>query len=245
MDRRVFVSFESLGYPKVGADYALPKDTSHHLANVLRLKAGSNILILNSEGGEAAFVGELLAENGKVRILRSLPLEERVSPVHTLVFAISKGEKNDFVCEKATELGVSKIVFWESARSIVRLKSSEDLEKKLKRWREISKSSASQCRRENVAEVEVAKTVEAVLSALTPRSFLCSLAPDALPLGRAIENKEPFTLIVGPEGDLSPDEERTLREFGCIPVSLGPYVLRAETAAVVAIAQAVAVWEIL
>jgi len=152
-----------------------------------------------------------------------------------LALALAKGEKVELVVQKATELGVSRIVPWEAERSVMRL-AGERAEERAKRWRRIAEEAARQCGRADVPEVRTPASLAQLVAEL-PAGFLPLVfhgegsAPIAqLPAAAGV------VAVVGPEGGLSPAELGTLERAGAVRASLGPRTLRAETAAIVAVA---------
>ncbi|HVP69517.1 MAG TPA: 16S rRNA (uracil(1498)-N(3))-methyltransferase [Anaeromyxobacteraceae bacterium] len=202
----------------------------HHLVDVLRLEAGAPVEVFDGEGGawEAVFTGSELVLG-----------ERRQAPrpgvaVH-LALALAKGEKTDWVVQKATELGASRLLPWRAARSVVRLDGDRALER-TRRWQRIAAEAARQCGRSDVPEVSPPAGLADVLRA--PAGFV-RLALDVAGVRLATTvpgDARGFLAVVGPEGGMTDGELRTCREAGCTLASLGPRVLRAETAAIAATA---------
>ena len=226
---------------------ALSEADAHHARDVLRLAVGSPItLILRQSGRSFDAVVNDLAPLITVRI--TAPSEDlaRPSRVRRILFALCKGDRNDLVCEKATELGVGVVHLFQSDRSIVRLDSPADIEKKRTRWDKIAEGAAKQCGRTSVPQVLVSRSLEDALTSAPleqhERRFYCSLAAHSREL-RTVPPPAGFIhLCVGPEGDFTPAEEARLAARGGEAISLGPTVLRSETAAIAAIAMALGVW---
>jgi 16S rRNA (uracil1498-N3)-methyltransferase len=154
----------------------------------------------------------------------------------TLLQAVSKGERMDLVVQKATELGVTRIVPVLSARSVPR----PGAEGRHKRWRTIAQEAARQCGRADLPAVEVPCPLAQALgeAAAGPGTRLVLWeASSGAPLRRALDGSErAVTLLVGPEGGLAADEVEAAVAAGFRPVGLGPRILRTETAALVAVA---------
>jgi 16S rRNA (uracil1498-N3)-methyltransferase len=159
-----------------------------------------------------------------------------------LLVALAKGEKMDLVVQKTTELGVAAILPFEAERSVVRL-DAERGEERARRWRRIAEEAARQCGRADVPEVAVPATLARALAAV-PRSHALHLllapgAGAARPAGPAVAAAPlGHAIVVGPEGGLSPGEVAACLAAGARVTSLGPRTLRAETAAIVAVALA-------
>jgi 16S rRNA (uracil1498-N3)-methyltransferase len=168
--------------------------------------------------------------------------------VHSLVFALCKGDHNDEVCRKATEFGVHNVIFWQSARSVVRL-AGKDRAAKLERWTKIAESACAQSGQPRAPKITLCLSEAELFSALASvklpgdRLLCCSLSSGAAQLRSLDRPENGVHLLVGPEGDLTPEEEQALAKFGFEPVTLGRSRLRAETAAVAAIAAVECLWE--
>ncbi len=212
-----------------GGSARLTPEARHYLRDVLRLHPGAEIEIFDGAGGvyRATFTyGELL------------PVGERCQapPPGALVwlaFGLSRGEKPDLAIQKATELGAARLLPWQAARSVVRLEGVRAADR-ADRWRRIAAEAARQCGRADVPEVAGPATLAEVLTA-APAAF-ARLVFDANgePLG-PVEARG-ILAIVGPEGGLAQEEIDACAAGGCRFTSLGPRVLRAETAAIAAVA---------
>jgi 16S rRNA (uracil1498-N3)-methyltransferase len=144
------------------------------------------------------------------------------------------------VADWATELGVASITFFQSERSIVRLRDEKERATRKERFLKIARAAAQQSKRSTVPEIVLVKSLADGLSFVPSEGIklTCSLAPDAIPLQTAISgspSRSSVHLVVGPEGDFSPTEESLLENSGFIRASLGGTVLRAELAVVAAI----------
>lgn len=228
---------------------SLNKNDSQHLSRVLRLRPGAQVLVVSRNSGcEYEAIITELGPPILAKLIRQKPKKSFKGRVHTLAFAISKNDKNDLVCQKACELGVQQIVFWCAQRSVVKVVSDSDSKKKLRRWNDIAEAAAKQSCQNFIAKVQIVDGIQALLSASVTsyghqNSWLwCSLSGDAKPIREIPPPKGGVGLIVGPEGDFSPQEEVSMRQAGCLPISLGPFILRAETAALVAIAMTQGIW---
>ena len=158
--------------------------------------------------------------------------------VHLLA-GITAGERMEWLVEKATELGVASITPIEAERSVMRLKGDRAT-KRQERWQAIAASACEQCGRNRVpliqAPVDLAQWLGQALLAHAPR-YVLSLADGSVPLKTAlVANTREAVFLSGPEGGLSPAEEQLACAHGFMPVTLGPRVLRAETAPLAALA---------
>lgn len=219
----------------------LETSDAHHCADVLRLEAGDMVVVFDGLGRVAE--AELLAVHRKQCLLRlgdahtSPPLQCSI----TLAQAIPKGKNMDLVIQKAVELGASAVIPLLSERTVVRLEDATDAARKQERWQSIAIEACKQCGRNLVPRVALPSSVEGFLKGLPSEEFLllASLQPGALPIKEALalhaascgSSPQRVTVLVGPEGDFTPEEIARLKKAGAISVTLGPTILRAETAA--------------
>ncbi len=221
-------------------------DEFHHLAQVLRTQTGDRLTVFDGRGNEMHC--SVVARDQRTVALRPLqrthtdPLPYSI----TLAQALPKGSAMDLIVEKATELGARTIQPLFSDRSVVKLSSTE-ANKKQERWRQISIEACKQCGNNWLPEIAPLKTVADFLR--SPVNYdlklIGSLQPDARPLRQLITESSshysPLTpsstlLLIGPEGDFTPAELAAAKTVGCAPLSLGPLILRSETAAIAALA---------
>lgn len=213
---------------RIDGGLARPDPASlHYLADVLRLPPGSPVEVFDGAGGawDATFTGSELRLGQR----RAAPLP---GAVVWLAFALARGEKGDWIVQKGTELGVARLVPWQAERSVVRLEPDRAAER-ARRWRRIAEEAARQSGRADVPEVAVPGPLAAALAA--PPGFVrIAFHPGAgSPLSDlAGRGAAGFLAVVGPEGGLTDAELRACIDAGCALSSLGPRVLRAETAAV-------------
>lgn len=222
----------------------LSKDDSHYLLTVLRLPYGTEIEVASSDTGELAN-GVIHDDNGQpsVRLTGLIAQEHQHQREITILVALCKGPKNDLLVDWTTELGCTNVIFWQSDRSIVRLKNTAEAEQKRVRYQKIAQSAAQQSKQRLIPQVAVFLSLELALEALSPRShctrLICSLAPSSPPIKEVLHNTESSkscVLAVGPEGDFTPDEYTALINVGEFsPVSLGKSTLRSELAVLTAL----------
>jgi 16S rRNA (uracil1498-N3)-methyltransferase len=212
---------------------ALAPDEAHYLRDVLRLAPGDAVEAFDGEGGRheariaPGFDALLLGPRGEAAPPRAL--------VH-LAFALAKGEKNDLVVQKATELGAARLLPFAAARSVVRL-DAERGDDRARRWRRIAAEAARQCGRAEVPDVAAPAPLAAALAAAPAGFRLVVFDAGGLPLEAALDPAAPGHLVVtGPEGGLTAGEVEACVAAGARVASLGPRVLRAETAALAAVA---------
>jgi 16S rRNA (uracil1498-N3)-methyltransferase len=220
----------------VGQSLALPAGPARHV-QVLRLQPGALITLFNGQGGEFEAVVEHMgrADVG-VRVERHLAVERECRRQVHLAVGIPANERMDWLVEKATELGAAGIQPLMTERTVLRLKGDR-AERKVAHWQGIAVAACEQCGRNRVPTVHPLRDLRGWLAALPadPQRWMLSPAaqsPDAPSLGAG-----GLTLLSGPEGGLSPAEERAAREAGFLPVSLGPRVLRADTAPLAALSR--------
>ena len=218
-----------------GDRVAFAADDAHKLRNVLRKRSGDRVEVVDSAG--AAFAASLDVDARAVTAQLEEPLmREGAEPALrvTLAQAIPKGHKIDFVIEKATELGVERIVPVRTARVI----ASDTNAAKVERWRRIAKSAAQQSGRTHVPGVEDIVSWDALLASFArfDRVYVpWELAPP-LPLREALAHDadaRTVLLAIGPEGGFAADEIARATDAGATVVSLGRRILRTETAALV------------
>lgn len=219
----------------VEGDHArLTPEARHYLRDVLRLAPGDGVEVFDGAGG--AWAGRV--EEGFETLALGPRRERRTAPAEVwLLFALAKGEKPDLVVQKATELGVSALVPFAAARSVVRLDPAKG-EERARRWRRIAEEAARQCGRDDVPDVRAPATLEDALAGVPARFGKIVLHREGgvslSALGPATEGA--WAAVVGPEGGLDEVELRACEGVGFRRVALGPRTLRAETAAIVCVA---------
>jgi 16S rRNA (uracil1498-N3)-methyltransferase len=220
----------------------LTKDDARHLTRVLRVEPGQRFEISDNHAAWLAEVTEARGERVVFRVLE--PIESPAAPVHiTLIAAIVKFDRFEWIVEKATELGVARILPMEAARTEKGL--FEASRKRSERWRKIAHESSQQARRVSVPEiVSAVPFARGVGEEATYRYFLDEAgAPpflSMLPPQRTAADR--VALMIGPEGGWTESERQRATDAGWTAVSLGPLILRAETAAVAALAVVGGAW---
>lgn len=227
----------------IGQLVQLPETVAHHV-QVLRLAPGELITLFNSEGGEyTAALSEIGRRSASAEVREHLPREVELPFAITLAQALPEGSKMDWIIEKAIELGVSAIQPLAAQRCVVRL-SAERAEKKLEHWRGIIVSASEQCGRNRLAALHAPEDVSRWLArpADAPRILLSPRGEQTLATWAGAHAAQDLTLMVGPEGGFSTAEEDAAIAAGAIPLTMGPRVLRTETAALAAAATLQALW---
>lgn len=209
-------------------------DASRHLTTVLRLKEQDKIILFNGDGLEhTATIVYVKKQTVQVKIINSYT-KNNESPLKIhLGQVISKGERMDFVVQKATELGVHSITPLFSERSVVHLKG-ERLDKKKEHWQKVVISACEQCGRTLIPTVFQPISILEWIHARedTLRLVLNLSAEKGLP---SLSTIETVAVLIGPEGGLSDQELEYAQNKGFVSVQLGPRVLRTETATLAAI----------
>ncbi|PUA27751.1 MAG: 16S rRNA (uracil(1498)-N(3))-methyltransferase [Cellvibrio sp. 79] len=219
----------------------LEEAASHHLSKVLRMQAGRELILFNGSGGEfAAIIQEVSKKTVTVAIAEHIA-DNRESPLQLeLAIGISRGERFEWVLQKATELGVTRITPLITERTEVKT-GGERQEKLLDRWQQILISACEQCQRnllpELSAPVQISDWLTTVNSDL--RFVLHHRDSKTLP---AEQKPQSVTLLIGPEGGLSESEITQAQEKNFNALTLGPRVLRTETAPVAAISLVQYLW---
>lgn len=232
-------------------EVALNKSESQHIAKALRYKVGQEITLVCSDS-EVRFKAVITSNKNPitVKVVAPEPKTPTQSKLGCVAFALLKGNHNDILCEKATEIGAKEILFWSAERSIVRL-NKERAKERLKRLQRISKEACQQCGRSDKPSIIWKDSSNSVLEYLNTKNksldlFLCCSTSPSASLMREVEfansTGSQIHLIVGPEGDFSNKEETEICDFGFLSVSLGPLILRAETAGICAMSQAQGLW---
>ena len=222
-----------------GAEVVLDNQTSRHLASVLRLNNGDPVTLFNGSGGEyTATLTSCSAKKVCARIDQHKNVEKESPLAITLAIGISRGDRMDTVIQKATEMGVISIIPLFTERTEVKLKG-ERLEKKLRHWQQIAISACEQCGRNLVPEIQTAQKLSDWLRSTTlenvDQKFVLHHRSDQ-DLTAVQTTPESVILLVGPEGGLSADEISAAADKNFNPLTLGPRVLRTETAPLAAIA---------
>ncbi len=223
------------------SEFALPDANAHYLTRVLRMEVGRPLVVFNGRGGE--YAAEIVQANKQsCRIcLREFTAENRQSPLNThLAIGISKGERFDWVLQKAVELGVTQITPLITERTEVRM-NAERQEKKIAHWQQILVSSAEQCQRNILPELHAACELS---------DFVANNSADVKLVlhHRSTENlrgqatPKDVALLIGPEGGLSGEEIAVAQSNGFAALTLGPRVLRTETAPIAALSLVQFLW---
>jgi 16S rRNA (uracil1498-N3)-methyltransferase len=214
----------------------LDEAETHHALDVLRLQKGSRGVAFNGEGTEATF--EIAGIEKKRLGLTTLQhaRSSQLSTAITLGQAVPKGKNMDLIIQKATELGVSEIHPLLSERTVIQC-DEEDSAKKQVKWQSVAIEAAKQCGQNWLPKVQRPQKIKDFFTKLDRYDLLliASLQPDAVSLRNvlreAADRPRKVLVLIGPEGDFTPAECALAKSSGCRPVTLGPIILRTETAA--------------
>ncbi|MFT3896892.1 MAG: 16S rRNA (uracil(1498)-N(3))-methyltransferase [Thermomonas sp.] len=217
-----------------GYEVALPESAAAHLVRVLRLREGDECILFNGDQFDyLAKITQIAKREVRAKILNSSLLTNE-SPLRiVLVQGIARGEKMDWILQKATELGVAGFVPVHAERGEVRL-DGERAEKRLRHWRSVVVSACEQSGRAHIPEVVAPRTLADALTGLPAVRLL--LDPEAAQQLPSRIVGDACAIAIGPEGGWSATDIATLEAAGFIGARLGPRVLRTETAGIAAIA---------
>ncbi len=227
-----------------GATLSLPDSTARHV-QVLRMQPGQSITLFNGQGGEwDATITRMGRSDVDVCLGAHHASEREAGRSVQLALGMPANERMDWLIEKATEIGVNSLQPLHTSRSVLRL-SGERAEKKQNHWQSVAVAACEQCGGNRVPTVALVRDLAAWLKALPPIDpqapvlrCLLSLADGTQPLALMLANlpvNAAVCFLSGPEGGLNAQEETLAIASGFTPVTLGPRVLRAETAALTAL----------
>ncbi|MEM6582194.1 MAG: 16S rRNA (uracil(1498)-N(3))-methyltransferase [Pseudomonadota bacterium] len=207
---------------------------SRHLARSLRMKPGDHLIVFNGKGGQYAAVVESVQRSTVNVTTNRFDAIERESKLSvTLGITVSRGDRMDWIVQKATELGVSGIVPLISERCEVRLKGDR-IEKKLNHWQQIIASACEQCGRNRLPSIQPPLAIEQWINETDAslKLVLHHLAEEAVALKDAPAS---IALLIGPEGGLTNEEVDAATHANFRAIRLGPRVMRTETAPIAAL----------
>lgn len=215
----------------------LPTELFRHAIQVLRMKAGDPLIIFNGEGGEyLAELSDVGKRKASADIISFDPVDRESDLQLTLVQSIIKPDKMDLTIQKCVELGVTHIRPVISQRSVVRM-GRDKLDKKLSHWQAIAINACEQSGRTRIPTILTPSAFDAWLETPTENNETrLMLMPGDYPrmntLQGSLPEKPQISLMIGPEGGFTDDEVAACQQHGITTLSLGPRILRAETAAI-------------
>jgi 16S rRNA (uracil1498-N3)-methyltransferase len=230
--------------PNEWSSATLTGSEAHHARDVLRLQPGARVTLFNGQGCEAtAEISALNSGAVQLRILHEAvtpPLRARI----ILAQAIPKGKNMDLIVQKAVEIGAAEIFPLLSGRTVVQLDAESTMQKQAK-WQTVALEAAKQCGQNWLPQVHVPRTPDDFFAAAHATScdlrLIGSLQPGALHLKKILADHAEahagarparVLMLIGPEGDFTPAEIALARSHDCAPLTLGPIILRVETAAI-------------
>jgi len=227
---RIFVEQLEPGQLAIGGD------EHHYLGRVRRVRVGDAIELRDAQGRRAAAtIAAMTAAETLVTVGEVLHVASPVPAIDALVPLI-KGDRMDTCLEKLVEVGADEIVLWPAARAVVRL-DAERREARLAKYRAALQAGARQCGRAAVPAIRAADSLATALASLPPATPTAArLVLDPAADRGTLPTADDVTILSGPEGGIAPDELDALAAAGFAAVGLGPSVLRADTAPVVAVA---------
>lgn len=212
---------------------------AYHMSRVLRMKPGERVTLI-AEDGQAAIAVIQQVEESCIRLCpEEIIKEERESPVKvSLAQCLPKSDKMDYIVQKAVELGVDSIIPVISQNTVVRYDAKKKAER-VSRWQKIAGEAAKQSGRLQVPVVTAVQDIAQLFQYIDKESKVLLLyegqADSTLKQVLRKGDSRHYTIIVGPEGGFSPDEVQLCRSLGALIITLGPRILRTETAPVAAI----------
>ena len=227
---RFFVQKESIKANRI----SITGKEAHHILDVMRLKISDEVTLFDGTGREYTGVVKSIGRKSlevEIKSVRTARNEAHYSVA--LIQSIPKREKMDYIVEKATELGVARIIPVTTERTIPEWNDAKKAAI-VERWREIAKEAAKQCGRSDVPEiVSIMEFNKAVTTAVYDLKLIAVLSDKAIKLKDALKSATGGNIVVaiGPEGDFTPEEAESALEAGFRIVSLGPRVLKSDTAA--------------
>jgi 16S rRNA (uracil1498-N3)-methyltransferase len=228
---RFFISPDQIS----GARISIAGEDVRHIATVLRMQAGDELLLCDGDGAEYTVRITRVERSGITTEITNQSKRELRHPRITLGQGLPKSDKMDLIVQKATELGAACIVPLVTERAVVKVR---DEEKRLARWQKIAREAAMQSNRPDMPKIEAIRGFDDYLRTLNSELGTLLLLPweegtepirNVLRRNPAVQN---IIVLIGPEGGFSKAEAESAKTRGFHPVSLGPNILRTETAAI-------------
>lgn len=214
---------------KINNNFILGNDDLYHICTVMRMKDNDKIYVVYDEVTYICCLRNVKT-NIEIEILERLENNINSNLEVTLFLPLLKEQKMDLVLQKATELGIFKIVPITTSRSIIKLNDGKE-DKKLERWRRICKEASEQAHRTTIPEVASVMNINE-LSVCDGINIVCSTKEKEKNIKYVLQNNkdcDKINVVIGPEGGLAIKEEEYLKEIGYIPVTLGNNIMRVET----------------
>ena len=196
----------------------------HHIKKVMRMNPDDEVIVVYQDKSYLCF----LNNNYEILLKEELTEQNDLLPYVSLIVPVLKEQKLDYILQKSTELGVSKIILYYSERGIV--KENDKSLKKIQRWKMILKEASEQSHRNTIPEIEIMSLDE--ITKLEGLNIVCSTIEKSTTIKNILKTNSKYdriNLVIGPEGGLSNKEETKLLDNDFIPVTLGKRILRVET----------------
>lgn len=220
-----------------GKGVGLSEQAGLHLTRVLRLDAGAPLTLFDGTGGEYSGILERDGKKVWARVGEHDPVERESRLDITLLQGVARGERMDLIVQKATELGVSRIVTVLAERSVVKV-DAKQRERKREHWQAVAIAACEQSGRNRVPDVSEPMPLAEACDALHADGLRCLLAVDGAGALAAIARDaaaRPMALLIGPEGGLADNERKFAAANGFVACRMGPRVMRTETAGLAAL----------
>lgn len=235
---RVYIA----GLDTKSSNITIKDQTARHLIKVLRLKPGSEIMLFDGDNHEyQGTISAVTQREVEVEIFSSSPTT-RESPLNISLFqGMARGERMDWVLQKATELGVSQVTPVFTSRSTIKL-DDKRIDKRMDHWRSIVINACEQCGRNRLPRINLPVGLPEALQQLPSGMNAFQLDPDAKTRFTDLESPRTIGLFIGPEGGFAEDEKQLMSRSGVTSIRFGPRILRTETAGIAAISAIGALW---
>ena len=222
-----------------GKTAELDSDNSHHLNKVLRFPVGKNITVFNGDGFDYTALVQDAKKTTNLKVISKEPNNTESKLDLTLAQGIAKGEKMDFLIQKAVELGVTRIIPLKLERCVVRLRD-EKVQKKIDHWQKIANHACEQSGRSVIVRIANPVSLEELLEETSHHGFVLHHRAQ-IGLSQVQETSK-ATILIGPEGGLTDKEVSDSEVAGYQSILIGKRVLRTETASLAAIANMQLLW---
>ena len=211
----------------------LTKEDEHHILNVIRSKVGDKIEVVDNGN---LFLCEIISLKPlSIKVVKNIDEDSELKNDITLYYCLSKGDKNDLVIQKSTELGVKRIVLVSSKRCVVKY-DNKNIENKIFRFYKIAKEAAEQSHRLIIPKIEGPFDLRKLKDVIKENNLFVAYEENKLDKAFEVDkNMDSIGILIGPEGGLELEEINCLNSIGFKCVSLGKRILRTETAAIYAL----------
>ncbi len=224
-----------------GQEYIIVGQAAHHIARVLRLTKHDALILFNNTNSEFSTTINSISKSSVTVLIEDQHNVAMTSPINiTLIQSLAKGEKMDFIIQKATELGVSRIIPVSTSRSVVKI-SKEKVARKVQHWQKVMTSACEQSGRTQLVEIMSPRSLTDTMGMVkgTCSMYFDPLASKTLSDLPAQSN---VTICIGPEGGFSDDEVDMFKANGIEGIKFGSRILRTETAAIATLTAAGVLW---